>query len=142
MTRSAQVRSHIIESRDGVRLHVAEVGPTTTTNPYPPVMVLHGFTGNGDTMAPVVEALSATRVVYALDLVGHGRSEAPDDVSRYSMDAVAGQVADVVTALVSGPADVTRTIETGHNDRPENMRAFGRAALELLLEALKAEAAA
>ena len=54
-------------------------------------------------------------------------------------DSPYGPAAGTTCLAVSGPANLTRTVETGHNDREENMRAFGRAALELLLEALQAE---
>ncbi len=54
-------------------------------------------------------------------------------------DSPYGPAAGTTCLAVSGPADRTRTVETGHNDRPENMRAFARAALELLLEAMTAE---
>lgn len=37
---------------------------------------------------------------------------------------------------VVGPVELSRTIETGSDDRPANMRAFGQAALDLLAEAL------
>ena len=56
-------------------------------------------------------------------------------------DSPYGPAAGTTCLAVSGPADLTGTLETGHNDRPENMRAFARAALELLREALDAEAA-
>ena len=56
-------------------------------------------------------------------------------------DSPYGPAAGTNCLAVSGPADLTRTLETGHNDRPENMRAFARAALALLREALEAEAA-
>ena len=56
-------------------------------------------------------------------------------------DSPYGPAAGTACLAVSGPTNLTRTVETGHNDREENMRAFGRAALELLLEALRAEAA-
>ena len=37
---------------------------------------------------------------------------------------------------IAGPAERAVTLETGDSDRAANMRAFARAALELLLEAL------
>ena len=40
---------------------------------------------------------------------------------------------------VSGPVSRSRTIETGSNDRQENMIAFSIAALELLIECLQSE---
>ena len=56
-------------------------------------------------------------------------------------DSPYGPAAGTTCLAVSGPVNLSRTVETGHNDREENMRAFGRAALGLLLEALQAEAA-
>ena len=56
-------------------------------------------------------------------------------------DSPYGPAAGTTCLAVSGPSGRTRTLETGDNDRLENMRAFGRAALEMLLEALEAEAA-
>ena len=41
---------------------------------------------------------------------------------------------------VSGPAERVATVETGHGDRVANMRAFALALLDLLAEALEAQA--
>jgi nicotinamide-nucleotide amidase len=38
---------------------------------------------------------------------------------------------------VSGPAEIVTTLETGSGDREANMRRFARAALELLLSAMR-----
>ena len=59
-----------------------------------PVFVLHGFTGSGTAMAPLTERLTAglgARVVCP-DLVGHGRSEAPEGLDLYTVEAMAAQV--------------------------------------------------
>ena len=50
-------------------------------------------------MACVSAPLSRDRRVARLELVGHGGSEAPDDVNMYSMEACADQIAATVTAL-------------------------------------------
>lgn len=66
-----------------------------------PVVLLHGFTGSGRAMAPLTEPLAArlaARIVCP-DLVGHGRSEVPDDLDLYRVDAMAGQVAGLADAL-------------------------------------------
>ena len=55
-------------------------------------------------------------------------------------DSPYGPAAGTTCLAVAGPSDLTQTVETGHNDRQENMRVFGRAALELLRQALAAEA--
>jgi len=52
-----------------------------------------------------------------------------------------GPPAGYTCLAVSGAVELTKTIETGHNNRIENMRAFGREALELLRESLTAAAA-
>ena len=55
------------------------------------------------------------------------------DGNRYGDDAGHSCIA------VSGPVSQSRTIETGSNDRQENMIAFSIAALELLIECLQSE---
>ena len=54
------------------------------------VVVLHGFTGDGDTMASIVDRLPGR--VEAPDLPGHGRGPHPTDPDRYSVDAMARSV--------------------------------------------------
>ena len=65
-----------------------------------PVMVLHGFTGSAEAMAPLADRLDGYRCI-AVDLVGHGRSPSPDDLARYSVEAMA----DAVAGFVSGEPD-------------------------------------
>ena len=55
------------------------------------------------------------------------------DGNRYGDDAGHSCIA------VSGPVSRSRTIETGSNDRQDNMIAFSIAALELLIECLQSE---
>ena len=85
----------------GVEMAVTELGPADGV----PVMVLHGFTGSAQAMAPLTERLAvgerscpALRVT-APDLVGHGRSEGPDDLDLYRVEAMADQVAALADAL-------------------------------------------
>lgn len=53
----------------------------------PPLVLLHGFTGSaGSWGTPLLTALARARLrVIALDLHGHGRSDAPMDPAAYSM---------------------------------------------------------
>jgi len=48
-----------------------------------------------------------------------------------------GPPAGYTCLAVTGPVDLVRTVETGDNDRIANMRRFGVAALELLLESME-----
>ena len=76
---------------------VTESGPAAGV----PVVVLHGFTGSAQAMAPLTEPLAARLAaeIVCPDLVGHGRSEVPDDLDLYRVESMAGQVAGLADAL-------------------------------------------
>ncbi len=57
-----------------------------------PVVVLHGFTGSLESMDGVARGLAPDRPVVSIDLVGHGRSAAPQDVAPYRMSACIAQL--------------------------------------------------
>jgi pimeloyl-ACP methyl ester carboxylesterase len=56
------------------------------------VALVHAFPLNSQMWAPQTEDLSAGHRFIAVDLMGFGLSDAPEDSSRYSMDAFADQV--------------------------------------------------
>ena len=87
--------SAVFVDADGVRLRAVVEGPESA----PPVLVLHGFTGSAESMAAVATPLAADHRVARLELIGHGESDAPDDVAPYAMDACTRQVAAAATAL-------------------------------------------
>lgn len=81
----------------GVRIHARVIpGPLPAATP---VVVLHGFTGSTQSMNGVLAELGPTRTTVAIDLVGHGASDAPDDRSQYTMERCVEQVAAVIDAL-------------------------------------------
>jgi 2-succinyl-6-hydroxy-2,4-cyclohexadiene-1-carboxylate synthase len=102
-------------------LHVAQLASGLPDRP--PIVLLHGFTGDITTWLPLMEHLPWKQPVWAVDLVGHGRSPAPDDADAYSMD---NQVAAVLAAL--SEAGVTRAHWLGYS-------MGGRVALALALSA-------
>lgn len=57
-----------------------------------PIIVLHGFTGDGSTMAPLTEAVRNGRPAILVDLLGHGHSAAPENPEHYAMASVVDQV--------------------------------------------------
>ena len=59
-----------------------------------PLVLLHGFTGSSATWAPYLAAWPARAI--AVDLPGHGQTEAPGDPARYRMEAT---MADLVALL-------------------------------------------
>jgi len=58
-----------------------------TTGDGPPLLLLHGFTGSGATWTPHLPALAPQVTAVAVDLIGHGGSDAPVDPLHYRMDA-------------------------------------------------------
>jgi 2-succinyl-6-hydroxy-2,4-cyclohexadiene-1-carboxylate synthase len=65
----------------------------------PPVVLLHGFTGSAGGWADVASALAPEFEAIAIDIVGHGQSDAPEDVARYAMRRVVDDLAAVLQSL-------------------------------------------
>ncbi|MBP2645672.1 MAG: 2-succinyl-6-hydroxy-2,4-cyclohexadiene-carboxylate synthase [Firmicutes bacterium] len=53
-----------------------------------PLVLLHGFTGGHKSWGPYLKSFGQTHRVIAIDLLGHGKSSAPSDAARYSMEQV------------------------------------------------------
>ena len=85
---------------DGLRLHVRRAGRG------PALLLLHGFTGAATTWTPFLPAFAARHHVVAVDLPGHGRSDAPADPARYAATACADDLAALLDALDIGRAAV------------------------------------
>lgn len=66
------------------------------------VIIIHGFTGSADAMAPLVDRLDGYRCI-TVDLVGHGRSPSPIDLAPYSVEAMAASVAGLAAGAGDGP---------------------------------------
>ena len=80
-------------SVDGVRYHVDLAGSGQ------PLLLLHGFTGSTASWDSVRGELAARHATIAVDLPGHGRSDAPDDVARYRLDRFADDLAQMLDQL-------------------------------------------
>jgi 2-succinyl-6-hydroxy-2,4-cyclohexadiene-1-carboxylate synthase len=69
-----------------------------------PLVLLHGFTGSSAAWSPVLPALAQRYRVIAVDLLGHGESDAPEDAARYAMERVVWDMATLLDHLAAGPA--------------------------------------
>lgn len=78
---------------DRVRLRAIEEGQGEA------VLVLHGFSGDAESMASVAEALRERHRVFRLELLGHGGSDAPAQAAAYAMSACVAQIRAVARAL-------------------------------------------
>lgn len=78
---------------DGIALNVERAGSG------PPVVLLHGFTGSAATWRALVGALAPEFTTLAVDIVGHGHSDAPEAVERYRMRRCVDDLAALLPAL-------------------------------------------
>lgn len=84
---------------DGFRYHVSESGNG------PPIVLLHGFTGSSESWLHLAERLSRWFRVMAIDLPGHGRTDAPEDVARYRFDRVVDDLIEILERANVGPTN-------------------------------------
>ncbi|PIC56060.1 2-succinyl-6-hydroxy-2,4-cyclohexadiene-1-carboxylate synthase [Sporosarcina sp. P12(2017)] len=76
----------------GINTHVARYG----NEQLPAVVMLHGFTGSTATWQKTIEVLMTDYYVLAVDLIGHGKTEAPETMNRYKMEE---QIKDLYEVL-------------------------------------------
>jgi 2-succinyl-6-hydroxy-2,4-cyclohexadiene-1-carboxylate synthase len=72
----------------------------------PPLLLLHGFSGSTRAWDELRPALADVATLVAIDLIGHGRSAAPEDASRYSLEACARDLAALLDVLQLPAASV------------------------------------
>lgn len=92
MNLSLSERSVVIE-RQGVSLF------TRVTGQGKPLMLLHGFSGSSESWGEVTRELSTGSLVIRPDLIGHGRSTAPPDPARYTMEQAAEDIIAILDSL-------------------------------------------
>lgn len=82
----------------GLRYAVEETGAGE------PLVLLHGFTGCAANWRPLLPRLAERHRVIAIDLPGHGHSDAPATVARYKMPRVAADLVELLTRRAAAPA--------------------------------------
>lgn len=84
---------------NGVHYHVETFG-----SGYP-LVLLHGFTGNTETWAPFRDQWQEHSRLIMVDIIGHGKSEAPEQADRYRMEAVVADLDRLLLELHIDKAD-------------------------------------
>ncbi len=96
----------------------------------PAILLLHGFAGRGADWGPFLPALRRTSTTVVVDLLGHGRSDAPPDPSRHGLEAQAADLARILRdrraapAVVAGYSFGARVALRLAIDHPEVIRAL------------------
>jgi 2-succinyl-6-hydroxy-2,4-cyclohexadiene-1-carboxylate synthase len=72
----------------------------------PPVLLLHGFMGSADSWGErILSGLARSHRVLAVDLPGHGWSDAPTDPAKYALHAVVEDIASLMGEMGMPRAD-------------------------------------
>lgn len=71
-----------------------------------PILWLHGFTGSAETLRTTSRRLGAGFRHLRVDLLGHGRSDAPADPGAWTMEQCARDLAALLAGLDASPAHV------------------------------------
>lgn len=88
----------------GYRVHYTKAGESAAHPNRPPLLLIHGFGASTDHWRKNAAELQSDFEVYALDLIGFGRSSKPS--SGYSPDLWRDQIADFITTIIGQPAVV------------------------------------
>ncbi len=102
----------VVEVSPGDRVHFLDWGARTPSTARPAILLIHGLSNTAWSWAPVARRLRTARRVVAMDLRGHGLSDAPTE--GYDADTLATDVIAVAegAGLLSSPVD--RLILAGH----------------------------
>ncbi len=64
-----------------------------------PLLLLHGFTGSMETWRSFIPSWSEQFQVILVDIVGHGKTESPEDVTHYDIRNAALQMKELLDYL-------------------------------------------
>lgn len=70
-------------SADNIHYHVETFGKGF------PLLLLHGFTGDSSTWAPFCQDWGKSSRLIIPDIIGHGKTESPDELNHYKMESTA-----------------------------------------------------
>ncbi|MFC2135088.1 alpha/beta fold hydrolase, partial [Bacteroidota bacterium] len=68
-------------------------------NPITPIIFLHGFTGSSEDWSFIFDKLPANYLPVAVDLIGHGKTESPNDIIHYSAVSQIEQLKKIIKIL-------------------------------------------
>lgn len=86
---------------DGTRFEIRTGGTG------PAVLLIHGFTGRGADWGPFLPTIrDAGRMTIVVDLLGHGRTDAPADPAGHAIELQAAALAAILRRLDAAPAVV------------------------------------
>ncbi len=109
---AAEPDGFVVEVEPGDRIHFLDWGGSAGPSGTPGVLLVHGLSNTAWSWAPVARRLRSLRRVVAMDLRGHGLSDAPTE--GYDQETLGGDAEAVAegSGLLAGPGD--RIVVAGH----------------------------
>jgi 2-succinyl-6-hydroxy-2,4-cyclohexadiene-1-carboxylate synthase len=92
----------------GTRLNIETI--INNESSHDSVFFIHGFTGSAKDWMPIIPSLNKRFNYYLIDLVGHGKSDSPREISFYTLDSIVNQIKETLLSLNS-----KRTILAGYS---------------------------
>jgi 2-succinyl-6-hydroxy-2,4-cyclohexadiene-1-carboxylate synthase len=83
----------------GIQLNIEPIINNETSGDS--VFFIHGFTGCAADWASVVSLLNNNFNYYLVDLVGHGKSDSPEEKQHYSINSIVNQLKEVMLSFPS-----------------------------------------
>lgn len=65
------------------------------------LFLIHGFTGSADDWRTLTPALDTNYNIYMIDLIGHGRSDSPDEPFLYTQYSIVDQLDEIINSVNS-----------------------------------------
>lgn len=75
---------------NGVKLNLENPREIDKSKDY--ILFLHGFTGCAEDWFPIFEQMPEKYNCLALDIIGHGKSDAPGNSAHYSIESITNQI--------------------------------------------------
>ncbi|MFO1444268.1 2-succinyl-6-hydroxy-2,4-cyclohexadiene-1-carboxylate synthase [Bacillus sp. Bva_UNVM-123] len=71
-----------------------------------PFLLLHGFTGNSSTWKEFTPVWSEHSKAFAIDIIGHGKTDSPIDKAKYDIEAAADDLNEILEKLEIEQTDI------------------------------------
>lgn len=83
---------------DGISLYI-EVDETLLNKELLPILFLHGFTGSSREWKFILKRIGNAFLPFAVDIIGHGKSDSPENETSYTAESISRQIDAVITKL-------------------------------------------
>ncbi len=84
-----------------VTLNIEEYASSSSAKDY--IFFFHGFTGSSHDWDEIIPSLHPNFQIIAIDLIGHGKSYSPEDLSFYTAESVIEQIHQSVLYFTNNP---------------------------------------